>query len=43
MRFVAENTTFPVSALPDNLNEKEKLVLARRLVKDGLLRVKEAE
>ncbi len=43
LRFVAENATFPVSALPGNLNEKEKLVLARRLVRDGLLRVQEAE
>ena len=42
LRFVADNATFPVSALPGNLSEKEKLVLARRLVRDGLLRVQEA-
>lgn len=40
LKFVAENATFRIGALPGNLTEKEKLVLARRLVKDGLLKVR---
>ena len=37
VRFVIATETFAVSELPDALTAKDKLVLARRLVKEGLL------
>jgi lysine-specific demethylase/histidyl-hydroxylase NO66 len=37
LRFVSENRSFPVRSLDGGLSDKEKLVLARRLVKEGLL------
>lgn len=38
LRFVAEEERFPVRALPDDLSAESKLVLARRLVRERLLR-----
>jgi ribosomal protein L16 Arg81 hydroxylase len=38
-RFIAETETFSIQALPDNLSQNSKLVLIRRLIRDGLLRV----
>jgi ribosomal protein L16 Arg81 hydroxylase len=37
LRHVEANRSFPIASLPGELNEKEKFVLARRLVKEGLL------
>lgn len=39
LRFVAGATRFPVRALPDDLNAEAKVVLARRLVREGLLNI----
>ncbi|HWE35271.1 MAG TPA: cupin domain-containing protein [Isosphaeraceae bacterium] len=39
LRFVAQHDRFPVVALPDDLGGDAKLVLARRLVRERLLRV----
>jgi len=39
LRFIAEATRFPVRALPDDLSDNAKVVLAQRLVREGLLRV----
>lgn len=39
LRFVAEHDRFAVGALPDDLGADAKLVLARRLVRERLLRV----
>lgn len=39
LRFVARTERFPVRALPDGLGDGGKLVLARRLVGEGLLTV----
>ena len=38
-RIVAEARPFPVSALADELDESSRLVLARRLVREGLLEI----
>jgi hypothetical protein len=37
LQFVARAERFPVRDLPDGLGDNEKLVLARRLVREGLL------
>lgn len=42
-RFVAETETFAVQSLPDNLSDDSKLVLVRRLIREGLLRVVSAD
>jgi ribosomal protein L16 Arg81 hydroxylase len=42
LRHIAERQVFSVGSLPGELNEREKLVLARRLIRDGLLEVKSA-
>lgn len=42
LHYVAQHRSFSVSSLAGDLTEKEKLVLARRLVRDGLLEVKES-
>ena len=36
-----EHRSFSVRSMAGDLTEREKLVLARRLVRDGLLEVKE--
>lgn len=41
LRYVTQNRSFAVSSMAGDLTEREKLVLARRLVRDGLLEVKE--
>lgn len=41
LRYVAQHRSFSVSSITGDLTEREKLVLARRLVRDGLLEVKE--
>jgi ribosomal protein L16 Arg81 hydroxylase len=38
-RFIAEAETFAVKELPDSLSDNAKLVLVRRLIREGLLRV----
>lgn len=43
LRHVAANETITAETLPGSLNENEKLVLARRLVRAGLLTVAERE
>ena len=42
LRYVAQHRSFSVRSIAGDLTEREKLVLARRLVRDGLLEVKEA-
>ncbi len=42
LRHVAAREAFSFSSLPGDLNEREKLVLARRLIRDGLLEVQRA-
>ncbi|HXT58693.1 MAG TPA: cupin domain-containing protein [Pirellulales bacterium] len=42
LRFIARATRFEVRELPDDLNADGKLVLARRLVREGLLSVVDA-
>jgi Cupin superfamily protein len=37
LRFIAEAGVFPVRALPDALTEQSKVVLVRRLMREGLL------
>lgn len=39
LRFIAETETFAVRALPDALSDNSKLVLVRRLIREGLLKV----
>lgn len=39
LRFVADSTEFPVTSMPGSLNDNGKLVLVRRLVREGLLTV----
>ena len=41
LRYVAEHRSFSVRSIAGDLTEREKLVLARRLVRDGLLEVKQ--
>ena len=38
-RFVANSEIFAISEMPDNLSENSKIVLARRLINEGLLTV----
>lgn len=38
-RFIAETETFSVKELPDSLSDNAKLVLVRRLIREGLLRI----
>jgi ribosomal protein L16 Arg81 hydroxylase len=38
-RFIANTETFVVQALPDSLSHNSKLVLVRRLIREGLLKV----
>ena len=40
LRYVAEHRSFSVRSIAGDLTEREKLVLARRLVRDGLLEVR---
>lgn len=42
LRYIATHPSFAASSLPGELNERERLVLLRRLIRDGLL-VVEAE
>ena len=42
LHYVAEHRSFSVRSIAGDLTEREKLVLARRLVRDGLLEVKES-
>jgi len=39
LEFIAKASRFPVSALPGGLSDNSKLTLARRLVRDGLLKI----
>jgi bifunctional lysine-specific demethylase and histidyl-hydroxylase NO66 len=39
LRHVAARRSFTVSSLPGDLSDREKLVLARRLIKEGVVRV----
>lgn len=39
LRFIAGATRFAVRALPDDLNAESKVVLARRLIREGLLTI----
>ena len=39
LRFIAEREEFSVNSIPGNLSDNSKLVLARRLVKEGLLTI----
>lgn len=39
LHFIAESEQFRVSALPDVLSERSKLVLVRRLIQEGLLAI----
>jgi hypothetical protein len=41
LRYVAEQEVIRVGALPELWDDESRIVLARRLVKDGLLRIKE--
>lgn len=41
LRFAADNDSFTAASLPGSLNENEKLVLARRLIRAGLLTIAE--
>jgi ribosomal protein L16 Arg81 hydroxylase len=43
LEFIAAAERFPVRALPGNLSDNAKLVLCRRLVRDGLLRIAEEQ
>jgi len=43
LEFIAATDRFPVGALPGNLSDNAKLVLCRRLVRDGLLRIVEEQ
>jgi hypothetical protein len=38
-RFIANTETFVVQALPDSLSNNSKLILVRRLIREGLLKV----
>ncbi|HJQ27218.1 MAG TPA: cupin domain-containing protein [Blastocatellia bacterium] len=40
LRFITEHTEFAVGSLAGDLAEREKLILARRLIREGLLEVK---
>lgn len=42
LRYIAANRRFSASSLPGDLNDRERLVLLRRLVRDGLLAVETA-
>jgi bifunctional lysine-specific demethylase and histidyl-hydroxylase NO66 len=42
LRYIAANRRFSASSLPGGLNDRERLVLLRRLVRDGLLAVETA-
>lgn len=42
LRFVTQNCAFSIRDLPDGLSEQEKFVLMRRLIRGGLLEVREA-
>ncbi|MEH1782276.1 MAG: cupin domain-containing protein [Nostoc sp.] len=39
LRFIAETEEFYVNSIPGNISDESKLVLARRLVKEGLLTI----
>lgn len=39
LEFISKASRFPVSALPGSLSDNSKLTLARRLVRDGLLKI----
>jgi hypothetical protein len=39
LRFIAAAEAFQVRELPDALTDQSKLVLVRRLVREGLLRI----
>ena len=39
LEFISKASRFPVSALPGGLSDNSKLTLARRLVRDGLLKI----
>jgi hypothetical protein len=39
LRFMTEADAFPVRALPDALTEQSKVVLVRRLMREGLLTI----
>ena len=41
LRFVTEHTEFSVGSIASDLTDQEKLVLARRLIREGLLEVKQ--
>jgi hypothetical protein len=43
LRYIEQNGRFTLRSLPGDLNEREKVVLARRLIGDGLLAVEMAE
>ena len=37
--FISKTSRFPVSALPGSLSDNSKLTLARRLIRDGVLKI----
>jgi hypothetical protein len=39
LRFIADTETFQVKSLPAPLSDNSKLVLVRRLIKEGLLTI----
>jgi hypothetical protein len=41
LSYIAQNHTFSIRDLPDDLNEQEKLVLVRRLIRGGLLELRD--
>jgi hypothetical protein len=42
LKYVAEHRSFAIRSLPGDLSDREKIVLARRLVREGLLEAKDA-
>ncbi len=43
LRFITDSRKFPIKSIPDILTENEKLVLVRRLVREGLLTIVQKE
>lgn len=43
LRFITDSGKFPIKSIPDPLTDNEKLVLVRRLVREGLLTIAQKE
>ena len=39
LEFISKASRFPVGALPGDLSDNSKLTLAKRLIRDGLLKI----